>query len=105
MAVGNRRTMTMAYRYLTEGSIDTATLRAVWAKGQTVSTHDANVYRKDVCGNWMQFSQHGKEGDYGWEVDHIKPLAKQGADTLANMQPLQWANNRRKSDIYPWSCT
>lgn len=94
----------MAYRYLKEGSIDLATRRAVWAKGQIVSTHDPAVHRKDICGHWMQFDQHGKEGDYGWEVDHIKPLAKDGPDTLANKQLLYWKNNQRKSDTYPWSC-
>jgi len=94
----------MAYRYLREGSIDLALLRAVWAKGQIVQSYDPAVYRKDICGNWMQFDQHGKEGDYGWEVDHIKPLALNGPDALANMQPLWWRNNRRKGDIYPWSC-
>lgn len=94
----------MAYRYATRGSIDDATIRSVWQKGQIVSTHNASAHRKDICGHWMQFDQHGKEGDYGWEVDHIKPIALNGPDTLANMQPLNWQNNRRKGDTYPWSC-
>ena len=38
---------------------------------------------------------------YGWKIDHIKPVAKGGTDDLNNLQPLQWANNRHKSDNYP----
>ncbi|MFN9492952.1 MAG: HNH endonuclease signature motif containing protein [Sphingobacteriales bacterium] len=42
---------------------------------------------------------------YGWEVDHIKPVSKDGKDDLQNLQPLQWENNRYKSDNFPqWYC-
>jgi len=78
-------------------------LRAVWEKGRIVQGHNKDVHRQDICGNWMQYDQHGKEGDYGWEVDHIKPLALKGSEDLSNLQPLQWRNNRRKADTYPWS--
>ncbi len=77
---------------------------AVWQKGKVVSTHDEDVNRKDICGSWMQYNQHGEEGDYGWEIDHINPVAKGGSDDLNNLQPLWWRNNRRKGDTYPWSC-
>ena len=83
---------------------DEALKKAVWEKGKKTQTHEASVHRKDICGNWMQYDQHGKEGDYGWEIDHIKPVAKGGGDELSNLQPLWWKNNRRKSDTYPWSC-
>jgi HNH endonuclease len=78
---------------------------AVWNKGAVVSGYDPGMHRKDMCGAWMQFDQHGKEGDYGWEIDHIKPKALRGSDDLSNLQPLWWQNNRRKSDTYPWSCS
>jgi 5-methylcytosine-specific restriction endonuclease McrA len=52
----------------------------------------------------MQRDQHGKEGNHGWEIDHINPTANGGSDDLSNLQPLWWKNNRRKSDTYPWSC-
>jgi len=42
---------------------------------------------------------------HGWEIDHVYPASKGGGDELNNLQPLQWSNNRSKSDHYPqWSC-
>ena len=85
---------------------DQATIEAVWRKGQAVAGYDPAVYRKDVCGAWMQRTSHGGTGDYGWEVDHILPVAKGGGDELSNLQLLQWQNNRRKADNAPnnWTC-
>ena len=91
----------MAYHFK---DADETLKRAVWQKGKVVSTHDEDVYRKDICGSWMQYDQHGEEGNYGWEIDHINPVANGGSDDLDNLQPLRWRNNRRKGDTYPWSC-
>jgi 5-methylcytosine-specific restriction endonuclease McrA len=75
---------------------DHATLSAIWAKGQAVPGYDANVYRKDVYGSWMKWSEYGQTTQYGWEVDHIVPIRRGGPDTLSNLQPLYWENNRKK---------
>lgn len=85
------------------GAFDAATIEAVWKKG-TPESSDSSV-RKDSCGAKMQRSKHGKTEQYGWEIDHDKPVASGGTDDLANLQPLQWENNRHKSDNYPsWTC-
>jgi hypothetical protein len=86
-------------------SFDTATINAVWAKGTIVPGYDSTVYRKDRCGAWMRRNDYGQITDYGWEIDHNKPVILGGGDELSNLQPLQWSNNRHKSDNYPnWKC-
>ncbi len=80
---------------------------SVWNKGQIVPGVDASQKRKDRCGAWIEWNQYGNttENGTGWEIDHNQPVAKGGGDELANLQPLQWENNRHKSDDYPnWSC-
>ena len=88
-------------------SFDLATINAVWAKAQTVFGYDGNVLRKDSCGAWIKRAEYGltTQGGYGWEVDHVQPVARDGSDDLVNLQPLQWQNNRHKGDSWPsWSC-
>jgi hypothetical protein len=86
-------------------AFDDATVEAVWRKGTSVAGHDANQYRKDRCGALMQRDQYGKTTQYGWEIDHSRPVSSGGSDDLSNLQPLHWENNRYKGDNYPnWSC-
>lgn len=83
-------------------------ITAVWQKGAVVPGYDARRFRKDRCGAWMEYDKHGDNapGGNGWEIDHLKPVAKGGTDELGNLQPLQWENNRGKGDDWPnWSCT
>lgn len=87
------------------GSFDRLTIEAVWQKAQPVSGYDPNEYRKDSCNMWIQKRAYGTTGNYGWEVDHLRPVALNGSDELSNLQPLHWRNNRGKGDNYPhWSC-
>jgi len=79
-------------------SFDDATIEAVWKKG-TPESYEG--FRKDACGASMQRSKYGQTVQYGWEIDHIKPVALGGSDDLSNLQPLQWENNRAKGDEYP----
>lgn len=74
-------------------------VQAVWQKGQIVPGDDPSVWRKDVCGAWIRRDSHGDtSSQYGWEVDHVLPVARGGGDELSNLQPLQWNNNRSKGD-------
>lgn len=87
----------------TGGSFDVAMIEAGWKKGTPEPNYPS--FRKDTCGASMQRSKHGLTEQFGWEIDHIKPVAKGGTDDLTNLQPLQWENNRHKGDDYPqWTC-
>jgi len=86
-----------------------AQIQKVWEKAKRVPGVDPAVYRKDHCNAWIKRSDYGINASSlstSWEIDHIKPKSKGGKDDLTNLQPLQWENNRGKSDNYPhWDCT
>ena len=37
-----------------------------------------------------------EEGEYGWKIEHIKPVSKGGTDDINNLKPLHWKNNGKK---------
>jgi hypothetical protein len=79
---------------------ESALIQAVWEKGRVVPGVDPRFKRKGVCGAWIERSAYGKTAQLGsgWEIDHVKPVARGGSDELYNLQPLQWQNNRAKGD-------
>lgn len=80
-------------------------IKEVWTKGKVIDNYDPEIWRRDVCGYVIKFSEHGnRNSEYGWEIDHIKPVAHGGEDELTNLQPLCWENNAKKSDQLNWNC-
>jgi hypothetical protein len=78
----------------------------VWHEGLTISGYNSTIWRQDICGAWMNRFEYGNTHSiFGWEIDHIYPKVLGGLDRLSNLQPLNWKNNRHKSDSYPmWFC-
>ncbi len=77
----------------------------VWNKGKIIPEIDPNYRRKDICETIIQKSAYGDIGSkFGWEIDHIQPVSKNGSDNINNLQPLYWETNRDKADKWPWKC-
>lgn len=86
------------------GLFSTTTIDAVWNKGHMVPNYSPEVWRYDICGMPIKYTDYGRTDSlYGWEIDHIMPVSRGGSDTFDNLQPLQWESNRRKGDIFPWA--
>lgn len=85
--------------------------KAVWEKGwilnrlnyqQRLERHE---WRYDKCEFSIKYSEHGnRNSEYGWEIDHINPVANGGGDNIENLQPLNWQNNAAKGDSTDWVC-
>ena len=72
-------------------------LLEIWYKGHILPTHNPKDYRRDDFGNTICFTKYGKTDlDYGWEVDHIRPVSEGGSDHIDNLRPLQWEANRNR---------
>ena len=78
----------------------------IWKKAQTDMDNDPDIWRKDSCGAWINFDQYGKEGKYGWEVDHVFPESRGGKNDFENLRAMHWSNNRSKGDDFPgYTCS
>ena len=50
----------------------------------------------------MYKPSYGRQSEMGWEIDHKHPISKGGTDTPNNLYAVQWKENRKKSDKYPY---
>ena len=72
-----------------------------WNNARPIRGKNPNLHRRDSAGNQIYKPAYGTQGDQGWEVDHKKPKSKGGSNSSRNLQALQSATNRRKSNKYP----
>lgn len=87
------------FRALQPNQFSIETRRAVWAKARAMPGNDPSVIRMDACGAWIKWAEYGNtNSQWGWEIDHIVPVSRGGSGFLANLQPLQWQNNREKGN-------
>ncbi|MGM9762694.1 MAG: HNH endonuclease domain-containing protein [Candidatus Cryptobacteroides sp.] len=76
--------------------------KRVWEKARKEPGYDENIVRKDACGAWIMWDKYGmRDNVFGWEIDHIYPLAKGGDDASLNLRALHCLNNISKGDDYP----
>jgi hypothetical protein len=83
---------------------------AVWQKARVVEGFNPDMFRKDACGAWISWDKYGiKDNLYGWEIDHICPVAmleqlgysEELIWHIDNLRAVQCDNNKSKSDDYP----
>jgi len=74
------------------------TIDKVWRKAATIRGRNPETWRKDSEGNVIRYGSYGTKGEYGWEIDHKNPRSNGGTDNIRNLQPLQWQENRTKSN-------
>jgi len=72
--------------------------KKVWVKADKIKGKKPDVARKDAYGNEIHYNDYGTNRKFSWDIDHIKPVSKKGPNTLANKQPLQSKENRKKAD-------
>jgi HNH endonuclease len=80
---------------------DKITVAQVWLRAQAVRGQDSRRIRADARGAWIAFAEFGRRSPLGWEIDHVRPVARGGGDESVNLQALHWANNRSKGDDWP----
>ena len=73
-----------------------------WENAHKIRGKNSELYRKDDYGNVIYKPSYGKQSDMGWEIDHKHPKSKGGTDSSRNLQAVQWEENRKKSDTYPF---
>lgn len=77
-------------------------IQYAWDNAKKISGKNPDQWRQDYAGAHIWKCKYGDTtSQYGWEVDHLKPLAKNGTYAKDNLMALQWENNRHKGDNYP----
>ena len=75
-------------------------LDLIFSKGSIVRGMNSKLYRKDCFGNLMYRYSYGKYSPMGWNVDHSKPIAKGGTNSIRNLHPMSCFANCSKGARY-----
>lgn len=61
-------------------------IETVWCKAIVQSNNNPDVFRQDYAGAWIKRNDYGnRDSEYGWEIDHLKPVEKGGTDEEQNL--------------------
>lgn len=83
---------------------------ATFQKCKKIEGLNPNIWRIDASGAIIRKTSYGRDDElYGWEIDHVVPLALlrkyNVPETLwdddVNLRALNWNNNVSKDDSYP----
>lgn len=77
-------------------------VESIWKRDAEMEGLDSNLFRKDACGAVMARSQYGmRDSNFGWEIDHVYPIAMGGDDNIENLRAMQWENVESKGSDFP----
>lgn len=77
------------------------TIIKVWNKAKKINGYDPDMWRQDFAGAWIRKDAYGTHSQYGWEIDHLRPISKGGTNEIENLTVLHWRNNLKKNTDYP----
>jgi hypothetical protein len=87
---------------MTTNMITHETIATAWEKARSVEGFDADIFRKDACGAWIQKDMYSQpESMYGWGIDLIFPQTLGGTVTEENIRALNYRNIKSKGKDYP----
>ena len=70
-----------------------------FSKAQEIPGKDPGLWRRDAKGNVICYPAYGDpNSEFGWDIDHIQPLARGGTNDPSNLRALHIKANRLKGD-------
>lgn len=78
-------------------------IESTWSLAIPVEGFSPDQIRRDYAGAYIMKDHYGdRTSKFGWEIDHIVPLSKNGLYEINNYAPLQWENNVIKDENFPF---
>lgn len=64
-----------------------------WLAASPIFGSDPNELRQDCDGRLIRWSEYGQYSDFGWQIDHVRPIALGGLDSIGNKRARHWRGN------------